>query len=106
MKDGVEEGGAETSRGEAIDLAAALIKLSHLAPVQLPPAFTTGLVNAATSISLRVERLLAWDETQPGNLRRFMWYLLPFALATLSFVVVDYSQELLLTHRLTEWFVH
>ena len=80
-------------------------KLSDLVPVYLPPAFTTGLVNAPVSVSLRVERLLAWDETRMGRQIRW-WYTLPFALVMLSYTVVDYGQALSLTHRLTEWFVH
>jgi len=96
---------AVANRGDAVDLAAALIKLSDLVPVYLPPAFTTGLVNAPVSVSLRVERLLAWDETRTGSRVRW-WYALPFALVMLSYTVVDYGQALSLTHRLTEWFVH
>jgi Zn-dependent protease with chaperone function len=96
---------AVSSHGEAVDLAAALIKLSSLAPV-LPPAFTTGLVNAATSISVRVERLLAWEGNRRVGLQVQSWHLLPFLSVALSYAVVDYSQALIWTHRLTEWFVH
>jgi Zn-dependent protease with chaperone function len=96
---------AVSSRGEAVDLAAALIKLSSLAPV-LPPAFTTGLVNSATSISLRVQRLLAWNENRSTAFHFRTWHLLPFVSVVICYAVVDYSQALMWTHRLTEWFVH
>jgi Zn-dependent protease with chaperone function len=96
---------AVSSRGQAVDLAAALIKLSSLTP-ELPPAFTTGLVSAAPSISSRVERLLAWGENRGHGLQVRPWHALPFALITLSYAVVDYNQALLWTHRLTERFVH
>jgi Zn-dependent protease with chaperone function len=96
---------AVSNRGEAVDLAAALIKLSSLAPV-LPPAFTTGLVNSATSISLRVERLLDWDENRSPVFYFRPWYFLPFVSLALCYAVADYSQALMWTHRLTEWFVH
>jgi Zn-dependent protease with chaperone function len=96
---------AVSNRCEAVDLAAALIKLSSLSPV-LPPAFTTGLVNAVSSISLRVERLLAWDEKRGHGFQVRPWHVLPFVSVALSYAVVDYSQALMWTHRLTEWFVH
>ena len=96
---------AVSSHSEAVDLAAALIKLSALTPV-LPPAFTTGLVNAATSITLRVERLLAWEENRRAGFQVRPWHVLPFVSIALSYAVVDYSQALMWTHRLTEWFVH
>jgi beta-lactamase regulating signal transducer with metallopeptidase domain len=96
---------AVLNRGEAVDLAAALIKLSSLAPV-LPPAFTTGLVNSATSISLRVQRLLAWNENRSTAFYFRTWHFLPFVSVVTCYAVVDYSEALMWTHRLTEWFVH
>ena len=51
---------AVRNRQEALDLAAALIKLSR-APRQSPePALTSGLVCSSSSVRLRVERLLEW----------------------------------------------
>lgn len=96
---------AVSNREEAVDLAAALIKLSSLTPV-VPPAFTTGLVNEVTSISLRVERLLAWQENRPAGFQVRSWHVLPFVSIALSYAVADYSHALMWTHRLTEWFVH
>jgi Zn-dependent protease with chaperone function len=97
---------AVSSRREAIDLAAALLKLSDLAPFQPSPAFTTGLVNVSTSVNLRVERLLAWNESKMRGAQWSWWYLLPLVLATVWFAAAYYGQALLFTHRLTEWFVH
>jgi hypothetical protein len=96
---------AVSSRSEALDLAAALVKLSALAPVQAAPAFTTGLADASASVQLRVERLLDWNEGQIGGPRSYWWYFLPVIFATAACAVANYSQALSLTHRLTEWFV-
>jgi beta-lactamase regulating signal transducer with metallopeptidase domain len=96
---------AVSSRREAIDLAAALVKLSALAPVQGAPAFTTGLTDVSMSVQLRVERLLAWSENQIRGVRSRGWYLLPLILAAVSYAAANYGQALSLTHRLTEWFV-
>jgi hypothetical protein len=95
---------AVSSRREAIDLAAALVKLSALAPVQAAPAFTTGLADASASVQLRVERLLAWNEGRIGA-RSCWWYFLPVIFAAVACAAANYSQALSLTHRLTEWFV-
>jgi Zn-dependent protease with chaperone function len=95
---------AVRSRREAIDLAGALLKLSDLVPVQEAPAFTTGLVNVSAPVSLRVARLLSWHEGK-ACAHVFRYALFP-ACAALLFISTHYGSMLLLTHRLTEWFVH
>ncbi|HXR14800.1 MAG TPA: M48 family metalloprotease [Terriglobales bacterium] len=91
---------------DAIDLAAALIKLCDLAPLQDPPVFTTGLVNLTALVEVRVERLLAWDEiSTPPRQGRWLWSL-PAVVITVAYTVAHYSQALSLTHRATEWFIH
>jgi Zn-dependent protease with chaperone function len=97
---------AVSNNDDAIDLAAALIKLSDLVPLQDPPAFTTGLVNLRALVKLRVERLLAWDETSSRAVRQRWWRFLPLALVTLPYTVAHYGQALAFTHRATEWFIH
>jgi Zn-dependent protease with chaperone function len=97
---------AISSRREAVDLAAALVKLSELAPVQASPAFTTGLADASMSIHVRVERLLAWNESKVRGVRSYGWYVLPLFLAAVTWTGVHYGEALSLTHQLTEWFVH
>jgi|HubBroStandDraft_6_1064221.scaffolds.fasta_scaffold00039_73 Zn-dependent protease with chaperone function len=96
---------AISSRHEAVELASALVKLSELAPVRAAPAFTTGLADVSMSVRLRVERLLAWNETKARGVRSYGWYLLPLTLATAWWVAANYSEALSLTHQLTEWFV-
>jgi hypothetical protein len=97
---------AISNRGEAIELASALVKLSELAPVQATPAFTTGLADVSMSVNLRVERLLAWNENKGRGARSYGWYLLPLIFAAVWWAAANYSEGLSLTHRLTEWFVH
>jgi Zn-dependent protease with chaperone function len=97
---------AISSRLEAMDLAAALIKLSELAPVQAAPAFTTGLTDGSVSVHLRVERMLAWNEAQVRSARLPWSRFSPLMLAVVFCVAANYSHALSLTHRLTEWFVH
>lgn len=91
---------------EAIDLAAALVKLSRLIPVAAAPVCTVGFVTG--SISARVARLLAWNEAKKGKdeplLMRPLYAILPIFLALLC-VVVTYGPALALTHEVTEWLV-
>ncbi len=61
---------AVSNLDDAVDLAAALVKLSRLIPVEAAPVCTVGFVTG--SISARVARLLAWDEAgkaQPTRVR-------------------------------------
>jgi Zn-dependent protease with chaperone function len=97
---------AVSNSDDAIDLAAALIKLSDLVPLQDPPIFTTGLVNIRALVKLRVERLLAWDESSSRAAQLRWWCLLPLVLVTVPYTVAHYAQTLLFTHRVTEWFIH
>ncbi len=96
--------GAVTSVRDALDLAAALIKLSRLIPVKATPAFTMALVNGA-GVSGRVERLLAWDETKAHGVQTPWRYAIPPALAALLGAVALYGPALAQTHRITEWLV-
>jgi beta-lactamase regulating signal transducer with metallopeptidase domain len=98
---------AVASASEALDLAAAVIKLSRLAPPEAPAELTTALVHSpAESLNARVERLIAWTEprqnTAPG-------YALGYALCATATVVatlaVTYSELLVRVHAATEWLV-
>ena len=54
---------AVSNAAEALNLAAAVIKLSRLAPLEPPAELTTALVHSpAESLNARVERLIAWTE--------------------------------------------
>jgi Zn-dependent protease with chaperone function len=96
---------AVSSSGDAVDLAAALIKLCELVPVQEPPAFTTGLVDMTALVNVRVRRLLAWNETGRRSVR-LRWWLAPVFLLILPYTAAHYGQALSFTHRATEWFIH
>jgi Zn-dependent protease with chaperone function len=92
---------AVANRQDALDLAAALIKLSRSSKQWSEPALASGLVSGSSSISLRVQRLLEW-RTAGRRLQR-TW---PWTLLVLSTIIVaiasNYGATLALTHRLTE----
>jgi Zn-dependent protease with chaperone function len=88
----------------AVDLAAALIKLSRLVPVEAAPVCTVGFVTG--SISARVARLLAWDEASNARTTgNRAWYAIPPMVVTLAFVCATYGPVLTITHEVTEWLV-
>jgi Zn-dependent protease with chaperone function len=89
---------------DAIDLAAALVKLSRLVPVESAPVCTVGFVTG--SISTRVARLLAWDESGKSRQRRIpRWYAVPPVLVAVFCAFLTYAPALALTHEVTEWLV-
>jgi len=98
--------GAVASLGDALDLAAALIKLSRLIPVRrTTPAFTMALVNGCGSVSGRVERLLAWNGMNSRPLHTRWRYAIPPVLAGILCAAAAYGPVLAQTHRVTEWLV-
>jgi Zn-dependent protease with chaperone function len=97
---------AVSNLDDAIDLAAALVKLCRLVPVDAAPVCTVGFVTG--SIGARVARLLAWNESAAGKSHHIpirSWYVIPSVLAALSLVFVSYGPTLALTHKVTEWLV-
>ena len=91
---------------DALDLAAALVKLSRLIPVEAAPVCTVGFVTG--SISARVARLLAWNETEAGKARQTRmrpWHAIPPVVGALLCVTATYGPVLALTHEMTEWLV-
>jgi beta-lactamase regulating signal transducer with metallopeptidase domain len=98
---------AVSSATEALDLAAAVIKLSRLAPLEAPAELTTALVHSpAECVNARVERLIAWGERRSTPAPRYSWgYALCAAAAVVVTVVVTYSQLLVRVHAATEWLV-
>jgi hypothetical protein len=95
---------AVSNRRDAIDLAAALVKLSRLLPVEAAPACTVGFVTG--SISARVARLLAWDEagrSRPRPIPR--WLAIPPVAVAVFCTFLTYGPVLALTHEMTEWLV-
>ena len=98
---------AVSSASEALDLAAAVIKLSRLAPLKAPAELTTALVHSpAESVSARVERLLAWTEPRQIPAKKYSWgYALCSAVAAAVTLAVTYSELLVRVHAATEWLV-
>jgi len=93
--------GAVSSRDEALDLAAALIKLTRHFPYQATPELATGLVSVADSVTTRVERLLAWKKS---HIVRPNHWLYSAALGFTAFMCLaaKLGPALVLAHRLTE----
>lgn len=95
---------AVSNLDDAIDLAAALVKLSRLLPLEAAPLCAVGFVTG--SVNARVARLLTWHEGSRAQLRRYRpWYLIPGILLSLAFICVTYGPALALTHEVTEWLV-
>jgi Zn-dependent protease with chaperone function len=92
---------------EALDLAAALIKLSRLVPLAPPVDLTAALVHGSASImQARVERLIDWrDERLVSSGRFSLWYRLGATCAAVALLAVGYSQLLVQVHTATEWLV-
>ncbi len=100
---------AVSSASEALDLAAAVIKLSRMVPLEPPAELTTALVHSpAESVNARVERLIAWTEPSQiptGGYSPLHLCALCAAATVLATVTITYSQLLLLVHTATEWLV-
>lgn len=95
---------AVSKMDEAVDLAAALVKLSRVIPKHAAPACTIGLITG--SISARVARLLAWDGSHKTSLLHLRArYVFAPAFVTLLWVIATYRPVLALTHEATEWLV-
>jgi Zn-dependent protease with chaperone function len=95
---------AVSNAAEALDLAAALIKLSRVEPVA---DLTTALVHSPASImNARIERLIGWSDERLSSPQRFSpWYAASATLATIAMLAFTYSQLLVHVHTATEWLV-
>ena len=98
---------AVSTAGEALDLAAALIKLSRVRITEPPAELTAALMHSPAGLmNARVERLIAWDEGRKIPARRYSpWYGLAAGLAMVAGFAVTYSQLLVRVHIATEWLV-
>ena len=98
---------AVSNHGEALDLAAALIKLSRLGPLDPPVDLTAALVHGAASLTTaRIQRLIAWNSQHRHSLRRFSpWYAVSAAFVTVAIFAITYAQLLVHVHTATEWLV-
>ncbi|MGB8579837.1 MAG: hypothetical protein WCD47_03390 [Candidatus Sulfotelmatobacter sp.] len=97
---------AVSNASEALDLAAAVIKLSRLAPLAAAGELTTALVHSpAESVNARVERLIAWTEPRSFAAGHSLRYSLCAAAAVVATLAVTYSTLLVRVHAATEWLV-
>jgi beta-lactamase regulating signal transducer with metallopeptidase domain len=98
---------AVSSASEALDLAAAVIKLSRLVPLEPPVELTTALVHSsAASVNARVERLIAWTDRRQSSAPAYsLGYALCAAAAVVATLALTYSQLLVRVHAATEWLV-
>ncbi len=103
---------AVANAADALDLAAALIKLSRLAPADLNSvdptiALTAALVlSPAAVMNARIQHLIAWSDDRRASPTNFSpLYGLAAAAATAAIFVVTYSQLLVHLHTATEWLV-
>jgi beta-lactamase regulating signal transducer with metallopeptidase domain len=98
---------AVSSASEALDLAAAVIKLSRLAPLEAPVELTMALVHSpAECVNARVERLIGWRERRQSPAPGYsLGYALCAAAAVVVTMAVTYSELLVRVHAATEWLV-
>jgi beta-lactamase regulating signal transducer with metallopeptidase domain len=99
---------AVSNAGEALDLAAALIKLSRFASAQFASDLTTTLVySPASAVNARVERLISWQDRDGGlPLTASTKYALGSAGTVLLGFAFTYSHVLAGIHEATEWLMH
>ena len=98
---------AVSSPTEALDLAATLIKLSRLGPIEAPVDLSAALVHSPASImNTRVERLIAWSQRRqdPSQGLSLRYGVLSICTAAVL-AAVTYSQLLARMHEATEWLV-
>jgi len=98
--------GAVSSALEALDLAAAVIKLSRLAPLASATELATSLVHSpAESLNARVSRLLTWSESQASAPRAHWRNSAFWAAAMVVTLALTYTHLLLRVHAATELLV-
>jgi Zn-dependent protease with chaperone function len=95
---------AVSSFPDALDLAAALIKVSRLGAIQSSGELTMALLHSSTALRARVQRLVAWKKERKPQTHRSWLYVLPAAAAVVV-VVATYGSVLNQMHAVTEWLV-
>jgi Zn-dependent protease with chaperone function len=90
---------------DALDLAAALIKVSRLGPMESSGELTMALLHSSTALSARVHRLVAWDKAQKTQTHRRWLYALPAAAVIVVAGITTYGSVLTQMHAVTEWLV-
>jgi Zn-dependent protease with chaperone function len=90
---------------DALDLAAALIKVSRLGAFETPGELTMSLLHGSTALKERVHRLVAWEKAPKLQTDARWRYALTAAGAMLVAVVMTYGSVLTQMHAATEWLV-
>lgn len=92
---------------EALDLAAALVKVSRLGALESPVELTATLVRSpASAMNARVERLIGWSERRTDSSQvNSLWYAVCAVATLVSVFAVTYGQLLASMHGATEWLV-
>jgi hypothetical protein len=97
---------AVSNETQALDLAAAIIKLSRLSWKPGDDSAQLGMAlvhDSAESTHARVGRLIRWSEKRHSTKSYFTWYALASGLATVASVALTYNQLLVHLHSATEW---
>jgi Zn-dependent protease with chaperone function len=97
---------AVLSLKDALDLAAALIKVSRLGTLRTEKTLTTALLHSSTALETRVQRLVSWEQISnaPVDDKRRRYALLSLG-GTLLLIVATYGSVLTGLHTITEWLV-
>jgi len=97
---------AVSSTADALDLAAALIKLSTIRAVEPAPDLTAALVHGSGAlINARVERLISWTGECRRSRDSLAWRGVGAVVATIALFAVTYGSLLARVHAATEWLV-
>ena len=97
---------AVSSTADALDLAAALLKLSRLKADEPSPDLTAALVHGhAAIINARVERLISWSDGAKGSRNFSAKSILAVIGPILAVFAITYSSLLADVHRATEWLI-
>jgi Zn-dependent protease with chaperone function len=91
---------AVRTRQEALDLAAALIKLSRSPQPSMESTFSSGILCESGTLTLRIRRLVEWHASPNRLAHRWVWGSV-IGVAAIA-VASHYGSMLALTHRLTE----
>jgi Zn-dependent protease with chaperone function len=95
---------AVSSFHDALDLAAALIKVSRLGAMESSGELTMALLHSSTALRARVQRLVTWKKERKPQTHRGWLYALPAAGAVVV-LVTTYGSVLNQMHVVTEWLV-
>jgi len=90
---------------DALNLAAALIKVSRLGPMKSSGELTMALLHSSTALTARVRRLVAWDKTPKPESQGECLHALLVTAAIVIGVVTTYGSVLTRMHAVTEWLV-